>query len=214
VRSNYAKDIYLQLQIEARQESVEYVKAKMPEAIICGQRDALHRLAMDKVDVTGLVLELGVKSGGSIRKIAAMTTQTVHGFDSFEGLPEDWGGTPMRKGKFSIGGRIPKVPGNVRLHPGWFEESLPRFVERHEGPIAFMHVDCDLYSSTKTVLASLAEQIVIGTVIIFDEYFNYPNWRQHEYRAFQEFVADKAIEYEYLGFTAQAGSVALRVTSV
>jgi len=212
VRSNYAKDIYLDLQIESKRESAHYVKTHMSSAIVCSNRDDLHRIALDKVTVTGLLLEMGVKSGGSIRKLAAMTTNIVHGFDSFEGLPEDWGGTPMRKGKFSTNGRIPKVPANVRLHPGWFADSLPQFIERHNGPIAFMHVDCDLYSSTKTVLDSLTDKIVVGTVIVFDEYFNYPNWQQHEFLAFQEFVKTRGIKYEYLGFTAQAGSVALRIT--
>ncbi len=214
VRSNYAKDLQLALQLAARDESVAYVKEHMAPAIVCSDRHALHRLAMDHAPENGLVLELGVKNGGSIRDIAAMTRRTVHGFDSFQGLPEDWAGTPMRRGKFSTGGKIPKVPANVRLHPGWFQESLPLFIERHPDSIAFMHIDCDLYSSTETAFACLGAHIVVGSVLVFDEYFNYPNWREHEFRAFHEFVDAHAIEYEYLGFASQAGCVAVKVTAL
>ena len=77
-----------------------------------------------------------------------------------------------------------------------------------------MHVDCDLYSSTKTIFTALAAHIVAGSVIVFDEYFNYPNWREHEFRAFHEFVETHSVEYEYLGFTSQAGCVAVKVTGV
>ena len=62
-------------------------------------------------------------------------------------------------------------------------------------PVAFIHVDCDLYSSTKTIFSLLSDRIVPGTIILFDEYFNYPNWQQHEYKALQEFVDTKNIKY-------------------
>jgi hypothetical protein len=52
---------------------------------------------------------------------------------------------------------------------------------------------------------------VPGTVILFDEYFNFPNWEQHEYKAFQEFVASHGVTYTYLGFARQ--QVAVRVGS-
>ena len=37
-------------------------------------------------------------------------------------------------------------------------------------------------------------------MIVFDEYFNYPNWRNHEYKAWQEFVSEAGLDYEYLAF--------------
>jgi hypothetical protein len=63
-----------------------------------------------------------------------------------------------------------------------------------------MHVDCDLYSSTKSVLNALGAQLVPGSVIVFDEYWNYPGWRQHEHRAFQELVASRGLRYRYEAF--------------
>ena len=116
------------------------------------------------------------------------------------------------KGRFNKQGKLPKVPGNVILHPGWFEESLPGFTEKFRDPVAYMHVDCDIYSSTKTVFNHLAGQIVPGTVIVFDEYFNYPNWQQHEYKAFQEFIAEHNLQYEYLGFLSYESCVSVKIT--
>lgn len=224
VHGAWSKDLLLALQLQARRESVAYIGEHMREALIAGSRARLHRLAMERIGGTGsedgdrrlraegLYLEFGVKKGATLRGIAAMTPHTVHGFDSFEGLPEDWAGTALARGKFSTGGRLPKVPANVELHVGWFDDTLPAFVATHPGPVAFMHVDCDLYSSTRTIFEHLGERLVPGSVIVFDEYFNYPNWQQHEYRAFQEFVHARAVRYRYLGFVARGGSVAVRIT--
>jgi hypothetical protein len=70
-----------------------------------------------------------------------------------------------------------------------------------------------LYSSTKTIFDELADRFVPGTVIVFDEYFNYPNWQQHEYKAFQEFVAKHGITYQYLGFLSHDSCVAVKITA-
>jgi hypothetical protein len=75
-----------------------------------------------------------------------------------------------------------------------------------------MHIDCDLFSSTQTIFRLLVDRIVPGTVILFDEYFNFPNWENHEYKAFQEFVAKQGIKYTYLGFARQ--QVAVQIGSI
>ena len=185
----------------------------MQGAMICDDRLALHRLALGHVSLPGLMLEFGVKRGATIKAIAALTTATVHGFDSFEGLPEDWTGTSMRKGKFTTRGTLSKVPPNVVLHAGWFNETLPGFVRAQQGPVAFVHIDSDLYSSAQTIFEHLSDWIVAGSVIVFDEYFNFPAWEQHEFKAFQEFVIGQGVHYEYLGFTRKSGSVAVKITA-
>ncbi len=140
-------------------------------------------------------------------------TRPIHGFDSFEGLPEAWSGFNLGGKAFDVGGRLPRVPDNVKLHRGYFEASLPTWLEAHPGPVAFIHLDCDLYSSTKTVSAVCsAPRLEGGTVILFDEYFNYPNWEQHEFKAFQEFVAEHDVKYTYLAFARQ--QVAVRIDSI
>ena len=211
-REIYVKDLQLHLELDAMRETLDYIKSNLPYAMIFTDWHELHGYAIDKAPATGLFLEFGVKRGGSIRELAGMTGNTIHGFDSFAGLPEDWGGTPLRKGRFQIRRKLPRMPANVALHSGWFEDSIPAFIKEYDDPIAYMHVDCDIYASTRTVFKTLADRIVPGTVIVFDEYFNYPNWQQHEYRAFQEFVTGHGIKYEYLGFISYEGIVALRIT--
>lgn len=145
----------------------------------------------------GLVLEFGVFSGRTINHLASLDSGTVFGFDSFEGLPEDWR-PDIRKAAFKLE-KLPTVATNVELVVGWFEATLPDFLAANPGPVSFLHVDCDLYSSTRTVFQSLCDRIIPGTVIVFDEYFNYVGWRNHEYKAFAEFVAGSGVNYRYLG---------------
>ena len=70
----------------------------------------------------------------------------VHGFDTFSGLPEDWGDATTR-GSYSTHGALPQAPENVRFHVGLFSETLPCFLAEHAGPVRFMNVDCDLRRS-------------------------------------------------------------------
>jgi len=126
--------------------------------------------------------------------------KVIYGFDSFEGLPETWR-DGFEKQAFNLNDNLPQVNENVRLIKGWFNETLPEFIKEHPEPCAFIHVDCDLYSSTKTIFDSLKNQIVSGMVIAFDEYFNYPGWQEGEYKAFMEFVEEKHLEFEYIART-------------
>lgn len=170
-------------------------------------RFELIRLAIEKVNIPGLFLEFGVASGSSINFIAANTDSTVHGFDSFQGLPEDWRpGVGM--GAFQKPQNwLPEVKENVELHVGWFNDALPDFLARHDEDVAFLHIDCDLYSSTKTVFSILANRLKPGSVIVFDEYFSYIGWENHEHAAFEEFVKEHKIEFDYILYQV-AGSPA------
>ena len=103
------------------------------------------------------------------------------------------------------------MPENVRLHVGLFEDTLPPFAAAHDGPIRFMNVDCDIHSATKTVLDRLHDRIVPGTVIAFDEYICNPYWREDEYKAFQEAVADHGWRYEYLAFCPFTRQTTVRI---
>ncbi|MEO7331330.1 MAG: protein arginine N-methyltransferase [Minicystis sp.] len=151
-----------------------------------------HALAAASID--GLLLELGVRRGASIRFLAARCpTRTVHGFDSFEGLPEDWRGVP--RGAYSTRGELPAVPDNVVLHRGWFRDTLPPFLAAQAGPIRFLNVDCDLYASTRDALAVLAPRLVPGSVVVFDEYLANPGWEEDEHRALVE--AARAFGFGY-----------------
>jgi len=199
--------------LRALQRTVDYIERAMPDALGFESQREVAEFALGAVQIKGHYLEFGVFTGGTIRFIARrIGNRIIHGFDSFEGLPEAWSGFNLGRRAFDVRGRLPRVPGNVQLHRGWFEESLPQWLTSHPGPVAFIHLDCDLYSSTQTILTLLADRFVPGTVILFDEYFNYPNWEEHEYKAFQEFVTKYAVKYRYLGFARQ--QVAVRIESI
>lgn len=195
---------YTGLKERARAQTLDFIAATMPDAIAFDTPRELMLHAISHTTVEGLWAEFGVNEGGTISCIARQRPrETIHGFDSFEGLPEDWSGNAMAAGFFNRKGRLPKVPSNVVLHPGWFDRTAPRFAAAHTGPLAFLHVDCDLYSSTATIFSALGERIVPGTVIVFDEYFNYPNWQAHEHKAFTEFRAGSAKPFRYIGYSFQ-----------
>jgi hypothetical protein len=82
---------------------------------------------------------------------------------------------------------------------------LPLVAACDKKAVAFLHVDCDLYSATKTVLEQVAPPLVEGTVIVFDEYFNYPGWQHREFKACAEFG------YDYIGYIRNGGQVAVRL---
>jgi predicted O-methyltransferase YrrM len=178
-------------------DTARFVEQNLPTAPIYRSRGELHSAAIRRRGVPGMVLEFGVASGKSVNFIAKLVPEErVYGFDSFEGLPENWTAT-YRRGHFAQG--IPEVSENVELVVGLFDETLPGFLREHPGPVSYLHVDCDLYSSTRTLFMHLGERIRPGTVIVFDEYFNYPSWREHEHKAFNEFVDEHGVQYEFIG---------------
>ena len=195
----------------ALHETVAYIQTNMSDAIGVWTPRQVFDVALRHVDVSGHFLEFGVFRGGSIRYIATQRQNVVvHGFDSFEGLPEQWAGFALDKGAFGRAGRLPKVPRNVRLHKGWFDKTLPEWVQANEGPLSFIHIDCDLYSSTKTIFEQLSSRFVVGTVIVFDDYFNYPNWQNHGIKAFREFAAERNVTYDYLAYAKMQAAAKIR----
>jgi methyltransferase family protein len=199
---------YTGLKERARTETLDFITEVMPDALAFDTPRELMHHALERVTVDGIFAEFGVNNGGTISYIAKQNPgYTIHGFDSFEGLPEDWYGNAMAAGFFNRKGQLPKVPANVVLHPGWFDATASKFAAEHEGPLAFLHVDCDLYSSTVTIFEALGDRIVPGTVIMFDEYFNYPNWKAHEHKAFTEFQDLSGKKFRYIGYSIQQVAV-------
>lgn len=194
--------------VMASLETSAYAEQNMADAKVFSDQWSVLGYALQQVTRRGLYLEFGVWSGQTINFIADRTTSAVHGFDSFRGLPEDWI-EGYKRGTFDTSGRVPAVRKNVRLHVGWFQDVLPGFVREYTDGVAFLHVDCDLYSSTKTVFSLLGNRLESGCVIVFDDYFNYPGWQNHDHKAFQEFVREKGLKYRYLCYNDASCSVAV-----
>jgi len=132
-----------------------------------------------------LYLEFGVYRGRTLRYWASHLESPdarFVGFDSFEGLPEDWQPN-AQAGAFSVG--TPPVLDDERVSfvVGWFDETLPRY-EPPEHDQLIVNVDCDLYSSTRCVLDWLAPRLSPGTLVYFDDLFN----RDHQWRALREWL--------------------------
>ncbi len=177
-----------------------------PETPCYSSRLDLLSLAAQRVTLDGLWLEFGVHRGVSLNHLARLTHGPVVGFDSFEGLPVDWSPN-YRRGTLSTQGKLPDVPPNVRLVKGWFDETAPKFVEEHPKEVAApLHVDCDVYSSARTVFRETRGMLRPGTVIVFDEFVG--PMIDDEARAFREFLRASGLSFSVLGCSV-LGSVAL-----
>jgi hypothetical protein len=146
-----------------------------------------------------LYMEFGVYQGATVRywsKLLRNPDSKLHGFDSFEGLPEVWTDAAGR-GHFSTNGTIPTVDDpRVKFFKGWFDQTLPAYqVPDHE--VLVLNFDADLYSSTKCALDRMSNYIVPGTYLYFDEFSDL----QHEFRAFVEFCSSSSRRFVVRGAT-------------
>ncbi|MDN3455579.1 MULTISPECIES: class I SAM-dependent methyltransferase [Rhodococcus] len=205
------RDLAYAVDLEATASTAEFILEHLRVAETFGHPHDTLRHALGLIEMPGMALEFGVASGTTLRIVAEAFTEregTVAGFDVFSGLPETWR-TGFPVGEFAQES-IPEVPG-AQLVPGLFEDTLPSFLNDESGPVAFLHLDADLYSSTKTVLDLLGDRLVPGSIVVFDEFFNYPGWQQHEYRAWTEFVTRTGISFEYLGYTVDNEQVIAKI---
>lgn len=139
-----------------------------------------------------LYLEFGVFKGRTTRYWAAKLrnpNSRLHGFDSFEGLPEAWG--PHPKGTFSVSGRMPAIEDcRVTFYKGWFQDTLSSYVVP-DHDVLVMIMDADMYTSTSFVLRQFAPHICAGTFIYFDEM----NHVEDEPKAFDELMRDTGLKF-------------------
>lgn len=175
-----------------------------------GMSSSLLAWVLGEAQVPGMVLEFGVRRGTSLGVIARAAGQEVHGFDSFEGLPEAWVNAPQ--GVLTTGLALPRVPAGAHLHPGWFEDTLPPFLKTHPGPVRFVNIDSDIYSSARTILACLEDRIRPGTVLVFDEFIGNRSWEQDEFKAFSEFIARTGRSFRIVAVNLASKQTAIRMT--
>lgn len=201
----------------ARQQVVDYIDSleNFDARVFIGGYETRHKLltyALGKVtnaDAQSIALEFGVYKGESLSHISRRFAGKVYGFDSFEGLPESeliW-----RKGQFkNPNGLAYEVGANTELVKGWFKDTLEPFVQSHDlSRIRFIHMDCDIYSSAKEIFDLIGPHIPPETVIVFDEYWNYPGWKEGEFKAFHEFLALSGRRYTYLGYMDSGTQLAI-----
>jgi O-methyltransferase len=159
-------------------------------------------------------LEFGVFEGESILYFASLNTapeSTFFGFDTFEGLPEDWVefSRTVKSKTFSTDGGLPKIEDErVTFMKGLFQETLPGFLKSFKSTNQLViHNDSDLYSATLFVLTFMDDLLIPGTVIIFDEFYSVLD----EFRALEDYASAYMRSYEVLAATKNHVQVAIRL---
>lgn len=204
---NY-QTVYEAIWDRATLRSAIYIENNLHNALLFPSKFMLWDYSIKKIENDGLFLEFGVHRGDSINYFATRYSNEIYGFDSFEGLREDWFGTISDASFFSLKKEgLPKVKPNVKLIKGWFHNTLPKFLENNSKKISFLHMDADTYESTYEVLTSIAALISVGTIIVFDEYLGYPNWENGEFKAWQEFTRLNNLNYMYIGFSNKQAAI-------
>ncbi|MBU9763067.1 class I SAM-dependent methyltransferase [Mycobacterium sp. TNTM28] len=166
-------------------------------------------------DSEGLLLDLGVWIGWSTRLTSDASHRTVHGFDTFSGLVEDWqvdDQMVIKSGTFSLTeplaqrlmpdtgvtldeDGIPAALGRkVQFVKGMTYDTLDPFLAAHPGaPISLFHMDLDTYESCLHALEACKDRFVEGSILVFDEYLV----TNAEMQAFYEFQRKYGLEWRY-----------------
>lgn len=176
------------------------------------KREKLFNHVIEKENLNSEIdyLEFGVCTGNSFRwwvdKIDNKKAR-FYGFDTFTGLPEDWG--PFKAGDMSNGNKPPEIDDDrISFYQGVFQQTFIPFLANYENKNKkVIHLDADLYSATLYILTLITPYLKSGDVIFFDE-FNVP---MHEYKAFTEWANSFYIEYEILGNVNNFYQLALKI---
>jgi hypothetical protein len=208
-----AVDIYYD---NLSQDCYDFFKDKMKSSSVFLKVDDIRNFAIYRAiqnnagDSRNLFLEFGVYTGGSINLFSKQLkniNETIYGFDTFEGLTEDWlTHVFFPKGSLSLNNKLPKVAKNAILIKGKIQDTLDNFLKDNlKKKILFAHMDMDTYASTKFALTKIKPFLEKGSVILFDEFYGYPNWQQEEYKAFTEVFKEN--EYKFIAFCESEAAI-------
>jgi hypothetical protein len=206
--------------METEKNTLEYLYSLKPAHRFDGQSELSLYDAIRRTEFCGDWAEAGVFEGRDARYMSKLLPENTHLylFDSFEGLQQDWivngkvffidnqpviseSGTwdKFEKGCFKT--EVPKFDdSNIHVIVGDVYDTCYEFGAKHRPRLSFIHMDLDLFYPTKVALRGLEPLMKTGTIILFDEYYNYggDGWLKHEYKAFQEFITISGYNFEYL----------------
>lgn len=218
------QNIQMTMEALACRETAEYI-VNNDELYKAAQIEGATEIidwCLEKAPKTGMALEFGIGFGRTLKQIA--NSRFVHGFDSFKGLPEAWrSGLP--KGTFSNAGMnkptlYEKIVdgGKGMIHEGWFVDTIPKFIAEYadelEKGVSFIHIDSDLYSSAVTVLDAFKDYLRPRSVILFDEYWNYPGWSKEHVGEHAALMEWDVFGWEYVAYNPVGQEVAIRMKQV
>ena len=153
-------------------------------------------------------LEFGVAEGTSVNFFSEYLKK-IYGFDSFEGLREDWVGHTQMSGALDLNKKIPNLNKNVILIVGQAQDTLENFLIQNKPEINFVHMDMDTYKTSKFVLEKIKPYLTNHCVILFDQLYNYTGWDVGEYKALQEVF--KEDEYKFKAFSRNDRQVVIEI---
>ncbi len=196
----------------AIRDSFETFKDHMSGAMLFPDKRNIRKYcinrAIETLGTDGLFAEFGVWRGHGVNLFSRQLKKSgavIWGFDSFEGLEEDWTGHAKggQAGRFTLKGELPEVADGVKLVKGWVQDTVPGWLEDHKGQaVVFAHLDLDTYTPTRFVLDAIKPRLVAGSVLLFDELYGYPGWRHHEWKALEESLPSDS--FRYISFSEQA----------
>jgi len=194
---------------DAIQESFAHARERMKGAYSFLDRyEGLSlsiEIAKQRFPSRKLILEFGVFKGDMINHQAKRFPELGFvGFDSFEGLREDWPGM-LPKGAFNLAGRMPRARPNVSFVKGFFDASFPQWIGQQTAkePPLLVHVDCDTYQSTVDVLNLCSPYVSEGLIFHFDDYFGFLNWQSAGYKALSDIAEREGWKLEYISYGAK-----------
>jgi len=176
------------------------------------KRNDMYKWVIDQEGLTAPInyIEFGVAAGHSFKWWLAQNKATdsrFYGFDTFDGLPEDWG--PFKKGSFSNDNALPEINDERgQFFKGLFQQTVPGFLkglDTNKRNVIMM--DADLYSATLYALTMLSPYLKKGDIIFFDE-FVVPT---HEFKAYLDFVQSHYINLELIAAANNYYFVAFKV---
>jgi hypothetical protein len=197
---------------EQREKSFDYFKTYFLTSIFLDTHN-IYEYIIEKAkendkEEQKLYLEFGVYKGHSIN-LFSKSLKKIYGFDSFEGLREDWIGYLHPKGTFNLNKKVPKLNRNVSINIGWVQDTLIPFLDKNKEEINFVHMDMDTYESTKYVLKNIKSRLAKKCIILFDELYNFPGFEVNEYKALKEIFNEN--EYKYILFSKDGTQAAIQI---
>ena len=203
-------DLYKDEQIK---KCYEHFKDYLKNAVLLSSdkiRDhAINCAKENDNDPDFIYIEFGVFSGTSINFFSNKIKKNIYGFDSFQGLKEDWLGTSVPKGTFDLNKKIPKLNNNVIPIVGWIQDTLPKFLNEKQPKICFIHMDVDTYESSKFILEKIKPFLINNSIILFDEIYNFEGWDVGEYKALKEVFNDD--EFQFISFSVDTAQAAIKI---
>lgn len=182
-----------------------------------------HAIEKSNLSDELLFMELGVFTGNTFMMLRSELPENIilYGFDTFKGLPEDWisddNSIIYPRGAFAID-YIPEETINTKFIVGKVEETLGSFMAGRKNKVSFVHFDMDLYNPTYYSLQKLYPQFIVGTVLVFDDFFNLPGWQNHSFKALIDFLNDhNNIQIKPIctvGWESGWASVAIQITNI